>query len=67
MLKGTVKWFNIKHGYGFIAGDDNVDYFVYYKDIVCDGFKKLKPEQRVSFDTYEGKNGIQAGNVTPIK
>ncbi len=65
MLTGEVKWFNVKKGYGFITSN-NVDYFVHYADIDCDGFKILKPKQNVEFDTYEGKNGIQAGHVKVV-
>ena len=68
MLTGNVKWFNIKKGYGFITCDSmDVDYFVHYKDINMENFKVLKPRQRVQFDTYDGKNGVQAGNVTVIE
>jgi len=32
-MKGTVKWYNIRHGYGFIKGEDGVDVFVHKSNI----------------------------------
>ena len=64
-MTGTVKWFNAKKGFGFIACDGR-DYFVHYSDIAGRGFKTLEDGQNVSFDTKEGPKGTQAANVTPI-
>ena len=32
-MKGKVKWYNIKQGYGFINGEDGIDVFVHKSDI----------------------------------
>ncbi len=49
-FKGTVDWFNVKRGYGFIKSDaDGSSYFVHYSSIKTDGFKKLKEGQKVEF------------------
>ena len=32
-MKGTIKWFNQKKGYGFIQGEDKKDIFVHRKDV----------------------------------
>ena len=32
-MKGTVKWFSAKRGYGFLVDADGVDYFVHYSEI----------------------------------
>ena len=32
-MKGIVKWYNIRQGYGFIEGADGIDVFVHKNDI----------------------------------
>ena len=32
-MKGEVKWYNIKHGYGFIIGEDGKDIFIHRNEI----------------------------------
>ena len=49
MLKGIVKWFDVRKGFGFITDEDNIDYFVHYSEIQGDGFKRLKEGQKVNF------------------
>ena len=63
MPEGTVKWFNPKKGYGFIAGPDNTDVFVHYSDIAGDGYKTLVEGDMVSFDMVNSKKGLRAENV----
>ena len=50
MLKGIVKWFDVRKGFGFITDEDNIDYFVHYSEIQGDGFKRLKEGQKVNFE-----------------
>ena len=59
---GVVKFFQNTVGWGFITADD-VDYFVYHKDIVGDGFKKLSARQQVSFTPKVGAKGMVAIDV----
>ena len=42
MIKGTVKFFEDKKGYGFIAGDNGVDYFFTGLIYKWKALKKLK-------------------------
>jgi CspA family cold shock protein len=62
-MKGTVKWFDAKKGYGFITMEDGNDIFVHYSAIQMDGYKNLKENQPVVFDISEGSKGKQASNV----
>ncbi len=63
MAEGTVKWFNPRKGYGFIATDDGQDIFVHYASISGDGYKTLVEGDVVSFDVVEGEKGLRAENV----
>jgi len=63
MSEGTVKWFNPKKGYGFIATADGRDVFVHYGSISGDGYKSLSEGEAVTFDIVEGEKGIRAENV----
>jgi len=67
-MKGKVRWFNNRKGYGFIGREDGGrDLFVHYTGIEKDGYKTLKPKQEVEFDITEGPKGEQAGNVKVTK
>jgi len=63
MSEGTVKWFNPKKGYGFIAAAEGRDIFVHYANISGDGYKTLAEGDVVSFDIVEGEKGPRAENV----
>ena len=67
MLKGKVKWFDTKKGFGFIQSEDGDDVFVHYTSIQTEGFKNLEQDQEVTFDITEGKKGPQASNVKAVE
>lgn len=64
---GKCKWFNEKKGFGFITGDDEVDYFVHYSAIQGRGFKTLVEAEPVEFQVEETEKGLQAINVNIIE
>lgn len=63
-IEGTVKWFDVKKGFGFIAGDDGQDYFVHVKALA--NLDSLNQEDRVSFVILETEKGKQAQAVDLI-
>lgn len=66
-MKGTVKWFDSKKGYGVINRDDGKDYFVHQSNIQMSGFRKLDECDIVDFEVGIGGNGKeQALNVNPV-
>jgi CspA family cold shock protein len=64
-MKGTVKWFNARRGYGFIEGEDNKDIFV-HKNALEQGVFLLDGEN-VEFDIEDSEKGPTAINVKKIK
>lgn len=66
-MKGKVKWFDSKKGYGFITREDGKEVFVHFSGIVSDSFKTLNEGQKVAFELGNGAKGEQAINVTVIE
>jgi CspA family cold shock protein len=66
-MKGTVKWFDAKKGYGFITKEDGEDIFVHFSAIQVEGFKTLKEGDKVEFEVQNGAKGPQAANVRLVK
>ncbi|HBF10415.1 MULTISPECIES: cold shock domain-containing protein [Thermotoga] len=66
-MRGTVKWFDSKKGYGFITMENGEDIFVHWSAIQMDGFKTLRENEPVEFDVQQGTKGPQAVNVRPVR
>ena len=65
-MTGTVKWFDSKKGYGFIACENGKEYFVHFSGIQTEGFKSLTENQDVEFELASGNKGEQAINVKVV-
>ena len=65
-MKGTVKWFNAKKGFGFISDEEGNDVFVHFSALQMDGFTVLDEGDEVEFEVVNGEKGPQAANVTKL-
>ena len=67
MATGTVKWFSNSKGYGFISPDEpGNEIFAHFSAIAMDGYKSLKPGNRVSYELHDGPKGLHATNICAI-
>ena len=66
-MKGQVKWFDSKKGYGFITGENGKEIFVHFSGILTDGFKSLNEGQHVEFEVGNGAKGEQAIDVKVVE
>ncbi|MEM8751480.1 MAG: cold-shock protein [Pseudomonadota bacterium] len=66
MPTGTVKWFNVTKGYGFIEPEEGgKDVFVHITAVQRSGMEGLNEGQKVSYELEEGRNGrMAATNLT---
>ena len=63
-MKGTVKWFNIRKGYGFIEGENGRDVFVHRTALPMGTF--IKEGDEVEFEIENTRKGPKAVNVRKL-
>ena len=64
-MKGTVKFFNVQKGFGFIACEDGSEVFV-HQTALPEGLN-LNEGDAVEFDVEEGDRGQKAANVKKVE
>ncbi len=64
--EGSVKWFNVSKGFGFITKDDGEEIFVHFRSIRGEGHRSLRDGQRVSFVEAQTDKGPQAEDVVAL-
>lgn len=63
MSNGTIKFFNVNRGYGFITPDDgSKDVFVHQNGLI----DKINEGDKVSYEVEESEKGPNAVNVKVI-
>ena len=67
MTIGTVKFFNVSKGFGFIAPEGGgKDVFVHATAVEQAGLRSLKEGQKVSFDIQPDARGVKATNLKEV-
>jgi CspA family cold shock protein len=79
-IKGTVKWYDNRYGYGFIKTDSGPDVFLHNSEVLEEKLvrdengklqKVLRPRtvaegERLEFQVEDGPRGPQARNVVAV-
>jgi len=65
--RGTIKWFDARKGFGFIARRGGRDVFVHFSAIEGDGYRRLEEGQVVEYDLEAGRQGDQARRVRVLQ
>lgn len=64
MTTGTVKFFNVTRGFGFISPEDgSKDVFVHISAVEQAGMSQLTEGQKVNFDVQPDARGPKAVNI----
>ena len=63
-LNGTVKWFNVSKGYGFIKREDKEkDVFVHFSAVKNSGLTYLEKDEQLTFEVEYTDKGPSAVNL----
>jgi CspA family cold shock protein len=63
-MKGTIKWYNDRKGFGFIEVEDGKDVFVHRTSLSEETY--LAEGDNVEFETEESERGPQATKVKKV-
>lgn len=68
MAVGTVKWFNLTKGYGFISPEDGgADVFVHVTAVQRAGMQALMEGQRIAYEVVRDRGKLAAANLSAPK
>lgn len=66
-LRGTVKWFNVVKGYGFVTPESGAgDVFLHMTVLRQAGYEKLAPGSTVWCEAVQGAKGLQVLNLLEV-
>jgi len=64
---GTVKFFNVTKGFGFIKTDEGEEIFFHHSNVKDTGFRDVLIQgDKVKFDIQESQKGKKALNVARV-
>ena len=66
-VRGTVKWFNLVRGYGFISPDDgSADVFLHMTVLRQAGYDRLPSGSTIECEAVQGAKGMQVVSISEV-
>ena len=66
-IRGTIKWFNVVKGYGFLTPDDgSQDVFLHLTVLRTAGHERIGPGATVECEAVKGAKGMQVLRVVSV-
>lgn len=66
-FRGSIKWFNVDKGYGFIIPESGgKDVFIHCTNMVDRTIKRLEEGQIVEYEEFNSRKGIEARNIEVV-
>ncbi len=63
-MKGTIKWYNARKGFGFITGEDEKDVFVHRSTIPNGTY--INEGDKVEYEIEESERGPKATKIKKL-
>lgn len=64
-MKGTIKWYNNRKGYGFIQGDDGINVFIHQTALTMETL--IYENDEVEYEIEKSERGLKTANVKILK
>lgn len=66
-IRGTIKWFNVVRGYGFVTPEDGTaDVFLHMTVLRQAGYDKLPPGSTIECEAVQGAKGMQVLSIESV-
>ena len=66
-VRGTIKWFNVVRGYGFVSpGDGSADVFLHMTVLRQAGYDKISPGSTIECEAVQGAKGMQVLSILNV-
>ena len=66
-VRGTIKWFNVVRGYGFVSPEDgSADVFLHMTVLRQAGYDKISPGSTIECEAVQGAKGMQVLSILSV-